>query len=130
MKIQFTSSPSCSDIDFLTQKINQETLGKGTAYPFAFFIRNKDNDIIAGCNGSVVFGIIYTDQLWVHFDYRKQGIGRNLMEKVHDFGKREGCRIATVATMTFQNTRVFYEKLGYIIDFERPGYQNGSSCFF
>ena len=41
-----------------TQKINQETSEFGSAYPFAFFIRNEVGEIIAGCNGSVVFGAV------------------------------------------------------------------------
>ena len=60
MNIEFTTSPSAPDIDFLTQKINQEILSFGKAYAFAFFIRDESNKIIAGCNRSVIFGSIYT----------------------------------------------------------------------
>ncbi len=82
MNIEFTSTPASADIDFLTQKINQETPEFGKAHPFAFFIRDEKNQIIAGCNGSVIFGSIYTDQLWVHPNYRKNGLGHQLMEAV------------------------------------------------
>ena len=61
--IEYTSTPASEDIDFLTHKINQETPEFGSAYSFAFFIRNEKNQIIAGCNRSVIFGSIYTDQL-------------------------------------------------------------------
>ena len=130
MSLEHTSTPATEDIDFLTQKINQETLSFGEAHPFAFFIRDDKNKIIAGCNGSVIFGSIYTDQLWVHPAHRKNGLGHKLMEAVHDFGRRSGCRIATVATMSFQGAKTFYEKLGYVSDFERPGYTQNSSCIF
>ena len=130
MRIEFTVSPLTADIDFLTQKINQETPEFGEAHPFAFFIRDDKNQIIAGCNGSVIFGSIYTDQLWVHPNYRKNGLGHQLMEAVHDYGRRSGCRISTVATMSFQGAKKFYEKLGYVSDFERPGYTQNSSCIF
>ena len=63
MKIAHTPTPTSADIDFLTQKINQETPEFGEAHPFAFFIRDEKNQIMAGCNGSVIFGSIYTDQL-------------------------------------------------------------------
>ena len=79
MKIEHTLMPTSQDIDFLTQKINEETAEFGSAYPFAFFIRNDADEIIAGCNGSIIFGSIYTDQLWVHPEYRKSGLGHNLM---------------------------------------------------
>jgi len=128
VKIQYTSTPASVDIDFLTQKINQETPEFGEAHPFAFFIRDEKNQIIAGCNGSVIFGSIYTDQLWVHPDHRKKGLGHQLMEAVHDYGRKLGCTMATVATMSFQGAKTFYEKLGYVSDFERPGYTQNSSC--
>ena len=130
MNIQYTPTPATKDIDFLTQKINQETPEFGEAHPFAFFIRDEKNQIIAGCNGSVVFGSIYTDQLWVHPDCRKKGLGHQLMEAVHDCGRKSGCSMATVATMSFQGAKTFYEKLGYVSDFERIGYAKNSSCIF
>lgn len=129
-EIEFTTSPMATDIDFLTQKINQETPEFGEAHPFAFFIRDEKNQIIAGCNGSVIFGSIYTDQLWVHPDHRKNGLGYQLMEAVHDYGSKSGCTMATVATMNFQGAKAFYKKLGYVVDFERPGYTQNSSCIF
>lgn len=129
-EIEFTTSPVAIDIDFLTQKINQETPEFGEANPFAFFIRDERNQIIAGCNGSVIFGSIYTDQLWVHPDHRKNGLGHQLMEAVRDYGHRSGCSMATVATMSFQGAKTFYEKLGYVSDFERQGYTQNSSCIF
>lgn len=128
--IEYQATPSNKDIDFLTQQINQETLEFGTAYQFAFFIKDADSKIIAGCNGSVVFGKIYTDQLWVHPNYRKQGLGSKLMEKVHTYGSEVSCTMATVSTMSFQNAAQFYENLGYKKDFERFGHVRGSSCLF
>ena len=130
VNIQYTSTPASEDIDFLTQKINQETPEFGEAHPFAFFIRDERNQIIAGCNGSVIFGSIYTDQLWVHLNHRKNGLAHQLMETVHDYDRRSGCRIATVATMSFQGAKSFYEKLGYVSDFKRLGYTQNSSCIF
>ena len=130
MKIEHTLTPNSQDIDYLTQGINKETSAFGNAYPFAFFIRDENGEIIAGCNGSSVYGVIYTDQLWVHPDYQKAGLGKQLMERVHEFGKAENCSMATLCTMSFQSARQFYEKLGYAVDFERPGYAGNSSCLF
>lgn len=127
-EIEFTIKPKTEDVSFITQKINEEISEFGPAYPFAFFMRAEDRNIIAGCNGSVFFGCIYTDQLWVHREYRKQGLGKQLMEAVHEHGRKAGCRMATISTMSFQNTRKFYEKLGYSMTFEYKGYARGSSC--
>jgi hypothetical protein len=80
MKIEFTLFPVATDIDFLTSQINQESVGFGRATTFAFFVRNQFNSIIAGANGSVIFGAIYTDQLWVDKNHRKSGWGTKLMD--------------------------------------------------
>jgi GNAT superfamily N-acetyltransferase len=130
MNIEFTEQPNSTDLDFLTQKINQEIKGFGSAYPFAFFVRDETDKVIAGCNGSVIFGCIYTDQLWVDIKYRNKGLGTKLMGAVHDYGRQSGCTMATVATMSFQDAEAFYKKIGYAIDFERKGYTKGSRCLF
>lgn len=83
MKIEHTKNPAASDIDFITKQINQETAEYGEAYPFAFFIKDDDSKIIASANGFVIYGAIYTDQLWVDKRYRGQGLAKNLMDKVH-----------------------------------------------
>ena len=131
--IETTFSPTSQDIDALTDGINQavKELGiEATAYPFGFFMRDDAGSLIAGCNGSVIFGSIYTDQLWVHPDYRGQGYGRQLMEKVHQLGQEKGCDFATVTTTSFQGSRSFYEHLGYVCEFEQSGYANGGTCAF
>ena len=78
----------------------------------------------------MIFGSIYTDQLWVNKNYRKSGLGKKIMEAVHDYGRKIGCSTVTVATMSFQGAREFYEKLGYVVDFERTGYAKNSKCVF
>ena len=127
MKIEYAKNPAASDIDFITKQINQETAEYGEAYPFAFFIRDDDSKIIAGANGFVIYGAIYTDQLWVDKRHRGQGFAKKLMDKVHEFGLHEGCKMATVQTISFQGAQRLYEKLGYVQDFKRAGYVNGSN---
>jgi ribosomal protein S18 acetylase RimI-like enzyme len=131
MKIEHTNSPKAEDIEYLTNKINEETKEEySSAFPFAFFIRNKDEQIIAGCNGYIIFGCVYTDQLWVDSNYRHQGYAKNLMEKVHEHGRKQGCSMATICTMSFQNAVNLYKKLEYKVDFERQGYAKDASCLF
>ena len=42
LEFEGTLSPSSHDIDFLTQKINLESVNQGSAYPFAIFVRGKE----------------------------------------------------------------------------------------
>lgn len=128
MKIQFTKNPSEEDIAFLTEKINNETQEYGKAKPFAFFIKDENQNIIAGANCFLLYGSIYTDQLWVDKDSRGQGLATSLMDQVHQLGKKEKCSFAIIQTMSFQNAQSFYEKLGYRVEYSRLGYINGSQC--
>jgi len=125
-----TSTPSEAEINFLTHKINQENPKYESARPFGFFKKNKEGIILAGCNGFIMFGSIYTDQLWVDNDHRDKGLGKQLMSHVHDLGRKSDCVIATVQTMNFQNALSFYIKLGYEIDYQRKGYVKNASCYF
>ena len=130
MKIKQFKFPKSEDVNFLTRKINESSPELDDAYPFGIFAYDDDDLIIAGASGSVVFLSIYTDQLWIDPKHRMQGLGRQLMEDVHAYGKMNNCSMATVQTMTFQGVQNFYKKLGYVLDLEQTGYVNGSSCLF
>lgn len=160
LEMHETFNPSTCEIEFLTEKINVESRAKnisGDAYPFGIFLKyktsstNKDStrsssslpniqpvglsgesvrSIVGGCNGSIVYGSIYTDQLWIHPQYRGRGLGKTLMEKVHELGKRKECTFSCVSTMDFQEAQKFYESLGYIVEFERRGYANDGKMIY
>ncbi|WP_243516945.1 MULTISPECIES: N-acetyltransferase [unclassified Candidatus Cardinium] len=130
MTIEHTFNPSIENIHFLTSKLNEAAEGFQSVYPFGFFIKDASKQIKAGVNGCIMYGVIYVDQLWVDVDYRKRGLGRQLMEQAHLLGQKEGCSMATVCTMSFLGVEKFYESLGYKVDFVRLGYANGSSCIF
>lgn len=133
LRIEKTLFPESSDVSFLTDQINEDSMKLGIhekSSAFAFFIRDENEAIVGGCNGFVIYGAIYTDQLWIHEAHRRRGLGSKLMKKVHDWGREMACDLATVCTMSFQKARTFYECLGYKCDFEREGYFNGAKCIF
>ena len=133
MTITYHPQPSSEDVYFLTDAINQEAHALGaeeTTVPFGFFIKDDTGKIVAGCNGALIYGSIYTDQLWVDRAFRGQGFGKQLMEKVHELGRTKQCAHATVCTMSFQKAEAFYKKLGYRVDFTRAKYHNNSQCLF
>ncbi|MDD9139507.1 MAG: GNAT family N-acetyltransferase [Candidatus Cardinium sp.] len=130
MEIEYTSNPKHEEINYLTNQLSQSVEGVPFLRPFAFFIKSKDKQIKAGVNGFLIYGAIYTDQLWVSPQYRKQGLGSQLMKEVHQLGYSENCAIATVATMSFSGARKFYEKLGYVVEFVRSGYKHTACCIY
>lgn len=129
LRCEATTTPTEQVIAFLTARINEDGAGHGQAYPFAILARDESETVIAGCSGSVIFGSIYTDQLWVHAAHRGKGIGTNLMEQVHELGRGRGCQLATLTIMSFQAPD-FYKKLGYEVDFSRGGYDKNALCVF
>ena len=130
LKIEFTDKPKPDDLDFLADKINEENPGFPPATPFAFFIKDEAGNIIAGASGFVLFGSIYTDMLWVDTAHRNKGYASSLMDKIHQYGREQGCIMATLSTMSFQNALGFYQKLGYKIDFEREGHIHHSKGIY
>lgn len=133
MNIEFTLKPNTLDICALTEGINGAAIQQeitDPCEPFAFFIYDENRTVIAGTNGYLVYGAIYTGQLWVSESLRGQGMGWKLMEKVHDYGRQRGCTIATLRTMSFQNARPLYEKLGYVCQYDETGYTQGHRCFY
>lgn len=129
LNIEYTPNPSAKDIDFLMQAINRDMSDQEPVSVSAFFIRDTRGEIIAGCNFFIICGAIYIDQLWVHRDWRKQGLASKLLHCVHEYGVKQRCTMATVTTMSFQ-AEGFYKKLGYEVDFRRSGYTNDASAIF
>ena len=123
MKIELVKPPSHEYIDFLGHELDRE--GELGVESVGFFIKDANSKLVGGCNGFVICGCIYTDQLWIDESLRGQGFGRRLMESMHEYGRKHGCKMATVQTMSIQNKREFYEHLGYKCDLERSGYSNG-----
>ncbi|CZH01717.1 putative acetyltransferase [Legionella pneumophila] len=132
MKLTYESEPRQEDIDFLSQGISEYAYLKKGQQPietFAFFVRDADEVIIGGCNGSMYYGCLYIDQLWVDERYRKQGIGKQLIEKSEFLGKQKQCRFSTINTMDWEALG-FYQKLGYQVEFQREGYKHHSTLYF
>jgi ribosomal protein S18 acetylase RimI-like enzyme len=67
------------------------------------------------------WGQLHIKYLFVEKNYRGQGIGCLLMNQALEFGSKCGCQFAFVETMSFQAPD-FYQKMGFTIEFSRPGY--------
>lgn len=132
-EIEFTTNPSLEVLAALTKGINDDSNESGIhsdVEPFGLVLRDKNEKIIAGASGFVLYGGIYTAQLWVDKLLRGKGFGKMLMDKIHDYARSKGCLISTLRTMSFQKALKFYEKLGYYVEYKQEGYENGHSCLY
>lgn len=77
----------------------------------------------------IVWEQLHIKYLFINEKYRRQGIGKQLVEHAVKFGEQCGCDFAFVETMTFQAPE-FYQKLGFTIEFLREGYAKNTGVYF
>jgi ribosomal protein S18 acetylase RimI-like enzyme len=97
--------------------------------PFAFFIRDENDEIKGGCNGNIGYGWLYVDQLWVDESLRGQGYGTELMKAAERLALEKKCVSAAVNTADWEALE-FYKKLGYRVELARYGLANNSIFYF
>src|SRR5688572_23134406 len=132
MKIVYEENPARKDLNVLTQGIiDYASIKKGhkPMEPFAFFMRDDNGNIVAGCNGNIGYDWVYVDQLWVAEFLRGKGYGSQLMRAAEEWGIKKGCIWAAVNTMDWEAPE-FYKKLGYQIEFERHGLAKNSVFYY
>jgi GNAT superfamily N-acetyltransferase len=108
-------SPSAEELKFLEDRIyefNSSETGINDGKLFAFFIRDKQQEIVAGLSGWTWANACEIRDLWVHPEWRGQGYGRRLLESAEEEARRCGCIIILLSSYSFQ-APAFYEKCGY-----------------
>ena len=131
-KIKYEPKPDQKDIQVLGDGIQAyATLKKNQPKIefFAFFVRDENNNIMGGCNGSMYYGCHYIDNLWVDQKLRGKKIGTELMKAAERLAREKGCLFSTVNTMDWEALG-FYKKLGYEVEFIRKGYLQDSTFYF
>ena len=81
--------------------------------PIDYVLKNKENQVIGG----ILAGIGYwagleIKILWVHEDYRQQGLGTKLLQKAEQEAITQGATLSSLDTFDFQAEQ-FYLKNGY-----------------
>lgn len=73
----------------------------------------KDNGkVIGGAIGHIAYAWYFLDDLWIEKNYRKQGLGTRLIEKIEKIAREQRLIGVRMETWNFQ-AKGFYEKLGY-----------------
>ncbi len=100
----------------------------GIEAPIAF-VATDENTFVGVVVVAVIWGALRVKYLYIEEAYRGKGIGSQLMERAHAFGRERGCSFAFVETINYL-APTFYQKLGYQIDFTREGYAEGGSFHY
>lgn len=102
--------------------------GLSSIRPFSIFIKDQKEQVLGGASGTLFYGSLYVDSLWVDETLRNQGWGKKLMYEAGKIGREHGALFVTLNTMDWE-ALPFYQKLGYSIEFTREGYEKGSKMF-
>ncbi|MGV2831815.1 GNAT family N-acetyltransferase [Myxosarcina sp. GI1(2024)] len=85
--------------------------------------------LVGGLISYIDWGLwLYIDTIWVDADYRRQGIGRYLIEFTEGKAKDRGIKRARLATFDFQ-ALPFYEKLEYTVYGELKDFPEGHTLY-
>jgi GNAT superfamily N-acetyltransferase len=132
LRLVFDPDPARSDEAALREALGQwnvRVTGFSDYAPAYHFLREADGRIRGGILAYVWGKWLHVDILWLEEELRRQGWGTKLMEAAHAIGREKGAEAAWLDTFSFQ-ARPFYERLGYELVFEVPGFPPGHSRYF
>jgi GNAT superfamily N-acetyltransferase len=96
--------------------------------PVCLALRGEDRALVGGLYGATMWGWLMIDGLWVARDVRRRGFGSRLLAAAEALAVARGCRGVSLGTFDFQ-ARPFYERHGYRVFAELPGFPGGHSHF-
>jgi GNAT superfamily N-acetyltransferase len=120
-------NPSKQDVHVLRSQlvaynIAQAHIDKGQ--DLAIFVRDTQDQLVAGIVGRTWGQCLEINYLWVHHDLRGQGYGKRLVQTLEQEAQTQGCCTAAVDTYSFQAPE-FYQRLGYKVFGSVDGYPDG-----
>jgi GNAT superfamily N-acetyltransferase len=123
------STPSSAEQDFLEARLYEHNCAQtkqDDGQLFGFFVRNEQQEIVAGLTGWTWAHACEIRTLWVHPTLRGQGYGQSLLKSAEQEARRHGCKAILINSYSFQ-APAFYQNCGYELvwqlnDFP-PGYQ-------
>lgn len=92
--------------------------------PLSCFARDAEGQVIGGAVGRWWGRCCELQQLWVRPEYRRQGLGAQLVRAFEERGRAHGCTAFYLETFNFQAPQL-YESLGYRIAHAHDVYPHG-----
>lgn len=121
LNFEIKDTHSITDINFIKEKLieyNNECLNlpKDTPgpQPVSVMVKNRNGEKIAGAYAHAYLNVLHIYGCWVHKDYRKQGIGKEIGKKLEIQAQKYHCHTATMETHSFQMTKSFYKRVGVL----------------
>lgn len=131
--IVFIEHPTEAEYAAMCEGINDFARSQGfqpNAGGYTFAVYDDARKIIGMISGFDNFGPVEIGGLWVHENYRNQGLGRALVQKAEEWGRAKGCKAITVFTLKNWPAFSWYQSLGFTLEFERPNHSPHSpGCY-
>ena len=64
--------------------------------PFSIFIKDQKEQVLGGASGTLFYGSLYVDSLWVDETLRNQGWEKKLMHEAENMGRKHGALFVTL----------------------------------
>jgi GNAT superfamily N-acetyltransferase len=93
---------------------NRRHVDPGATGSLAVLLKDDDGNTIGGLWGTILFGWLQIELLFLPEDWRGKSLGSAIVERAEALAIARGCIGASLDTYSFQ-ARGFYEKLGYRI---------------
>jgi GNAT superfamily N-acetyltransferase len=106
----------CQELEaFLSERLyefNSKVTGYFDGESFGATQRDESGTVLAGISGFTWGGCCFVSYLWVADEHRGKGLGSALLEVFEKNATDNGCKIALVASHSFQSPG-FYKRMGY-----------------
>jgi GNAT superfamily N-acetyltransferase len=123
--------PTQQEIQFLEDMIynfNAEKTNRDDGEFFSKLIYDSNTNIIAGITGWTWADACEITMLWVQQDYRNKRYGELLLKAAEAEAEKKKCKSIILRTYSFQAPQ-FYQKYGYIVEFETRDFPHGHKYF-
>ena len=127
--IQVSDAPNALDIEALDDRIdafNAALTGIHDGRLLSIVLKTAAGELYAGLHGHTWGGCCEIKTLWIAESWRRQGLGKRLLQAAENEAVRRGCGIVVLSSHSFQAPE-FYERQGYRRVATVDGYPTGYS---
>jgi ribosomal protein S18 acetylase RimI-like enzyme len=108
---------------------NEAKVGPRNKKEFAFSVHSETGEFVAGLLGFTHWNHFFVSAVFVEEQFRREGIGRELMQRAEALALQQGCDTIYLDTFDYQAPG-FYEKLGFRVFGKLEDYPPGHRRFY
>jgi|TARA_R100000365_G_C2729856_1_gene60312 GNAT superfamily N-acetyltransferase len=132
LALKITSTPQAEDLEVLGASLaafNQSDVGPSGRQALAVFVRDVDDDVVAGLSGYTAWGWLYVQWLWVAEGQRGRRLAGRMLEQAEAEARGRGCHGAYIDTFNPQALKT-YQRAGYTVFGSLPDFPKGRTRSF